>query len=62
MDVYIPDVLLDDLERSAKMRARRVERGERESISVPVHVNVLLGLIHIYREARKTELQKRERK
>ena len=58
MDTYIPDILLDDCERMAKLRMERVKRGEHASVTVPVHVNVLLGLIRVYRDARNRDLQK----
>ena len=63
MDIYIPDILLDDFERMAKLRMERVKRGEHASVAVPVHANVLLGLIRTYREARKQhDLQRQAQK
>lgn len=57
MNVYIPDVILDDYERSAKLRAKNIKGGELAGALVPVHVNVLLGLIRAYRDARIKDLR-----
>ena len=58
VDFYIPDVLLEDYERMAQVRTKWKD-GRR---LVPIQANVLLGLLHVYREARKQDLQKRDQK
>lgn len=61
MDIYIPDVLIDDYERMAKGCMDR-QRDRHASVTVPVHANVLLGLIRIYRNERARYLQQRDQK
>ena len=58
MDIYIPDVLIDDYERMAKWHMDR-KRDRPISVTVPVHANGLLGLIRIYRNERQRYLRQR---
>ncbi len=55
MNFYVPEMILTDYERSAQMRLDRATEGM--TPMVQIHANVLLGLIHSYREARERDIQ-----